>query len=99
MATRKSITVRQPAAEGADVIYRADTRDYDMYVDGRYLGSRANGQDAWIEARATYFEAIEARATYFEAIEARATYFEAIEAATVESADMAAQAAGIDGER
>lgn len=61
MRRSNSITIRQPAAEGPDVVYNGS--DFDIYVDARYLGSRANSQDAWMEARRVYFEAIEAATT------------------------------------
>jgi hypothetical protein len=54
---KRIITPRTPAADGPDVVFNGS--DFDIYVDSRYLGSRANSQDAWIEARKTHFEGIE----------------------------------------
>lgn len=55
-STIKAFTPRQPATEGPDVVFNGI--DHDIYVDARYLGSRANSQDAWIEARAAHFNGI-----------------------------------------
>ena len=52
----RSFTPRQPATEGPDVVFNGV--DHDIYVDARYLGSRANSQDAWIEARAAHFNGV-----------------------------------------
>lgn len=57
-STTKAATPRQPAAEGADVLYNG--QDFDAYSNGRYLSSHSNSQDAWIAARRATFEAIEA---------------------------------------
>lgn len=53
----RTLTPRQPAANGPDVI--RNNGGFDVYVDGRYLGSRKNRQNAWIDARAVYFEGVE----------------------------------------
>lgn len=71
MATRKStrtFTPRQPAAEGPDVVYNGS--DWDIYHDARYLGSRANSQDAWIEARRVAFDVAEETAVVTAEVEA-----------------------------
>lgn len=56
-AKAKSTTVRKPAADGPDVVF--NNGGYDVYVDGRYLGSRTTSQNAWIDARAVHFENVE----------------------------------------
>lgn len=55
----KSITKMPAAVEGPDVIWCGLDGTFDIYVDGRYLGSRKNSQDAWIEARRVHFENVE----------------------------------------
>lgn len=60
MATKKQFTTktpRTPALEGPDVIFNGS--DWDAFSDGRYIGSRVNNQDAWVEARAVHFAAVE----------------------------------------
>lgn len=51
--------IRQAAADGPDVIQEG-IRDFAAYCDGRYLCSRSNEQDAWIEARQAHFANLEA---------------------------------------
>lgn len=58
-AKAKSTTVRKPATEGPEVIWCGLDGTFDMYVDGGYIGSRKNRQDAWIEARRVHFENVE----------------------------------------
>lgn len=53
----RTFPLRQPAAAGPDVI--RNNGGFDVYVDGRYLGSRTTSQNAWIDARAVYFEGVE----------------------------------------
>lgn len=57
MRHNRTTQPRQPEALGPDVLYNGS--DWDAFVDARYVCSRQNSQDAWIEARRVYFEAIE----------------------------------------
>lgn len=58
-STTKTTTPRKPAVEGPEVICCGLDGTFDMYVDGGYIGSRLNSQDAWIEARRVHFENVE----------------------------------------
>lgn len=81
---RSPFVPRTPNSEGPDVVYNGS--DHDIYVDGRYLGSRANSQDAWIEARRVHLQNVETAA-----IESADT-----EAEIAESAELEAYAAEWD---
>lgn len=69
MATkRKSITVRKPNAEGADVVLNSG--EFYAYSNGHLVTVTANSQDAWIAARAAYFATVEAEtSTVVETVE------------------------------
>lgn len=58
-STTKTPAARNPAVEGPSVAWCSLDGTFDIFVDGRYLGSRKNSQDAWIEARRVHFENVE----------------------------------------
>lgn len=68
----KHITPLTPASEGPDVVHNFETKDFDIYVDGRYLGSRSNREVAWIEARRVHMKNIESASYETADIEADA---------------------------
>lgn len=76
---RYPTTPRQPAADGPDVVRVGN--EYDMFLDGRYLGSRAHAADAWSDANRAWADA--RAASRYECADAYAAHCEATALAEV----------------